>query len=115
MAINLRHAIIADNAGNLPQDEPVLTDGREAYFSTLPVRRMTEAISAASLPAQLSYSAGVYVCNDLLYSLLAHFDQTPTRVTFIHIPYMTEQGKLPSMELCDMVRGLTIAIEAITN
>ena len=113
VAINLRHATIPDNAGYLPQDEPVLPGGREAYFSTLPVRRMTEAIADASIPAQLSYSAGTYVCNDLLYSLLAHFDQTPTGVAFIHIPYMTEQGKQPSMELCDIIKGLESAIKAI--
>lgn len=72
---------------------------------------MAEAISFSGLPSQLSYSAGAYVCNDLLYSLLARFDGSKTRVGFIHIPYSTEQGKEPSMELAQIVKGLTLAIE----
>ena len=56
---------------------------------------------------------GAYVCNDLLYSLLSHFDGSGRRAAFIHIPYSTEQGKQPSMELEDIVRGLIAAIECI--
>ena len=113
VAINLRHATIPDNLGNKPQDEPVIVGGREAYFSTLPARKMAEAIAGAGIPAKVSYSAGAYVCNDLLYSLLAHFDGTKTRVAFIHVPYSAEQGKSPSLALSDMVRALTLATENI--
>ncbi len=113
VGINLRNATIPDNEGNQPTDEPICSGGCAAYFSTLPVRRMTEAIVAAGLSAQISYSAGAYVCNDLLYSLLMHFDGSETRVSFVHIPYSKEQGKEPSMELSDIIKGLTAAIEVI--
>ena len=113
VGINLRHATIPDNNGNQPKDEPIAESGSAAYFSTLPVREMSEAIKAVGLPSAVSYSAGAYVCNDLLYSLLSHFDGSGTRATFIHIPYSTEQGKQPSMELEDIVRGLIAAIECI--
>ena len=113
VGINLRHATIPDNNGNQPKDEPIAEGGSAAYFSTLPVREMSEAIKAIGLPSQVSYSAGAYVCNDLLYSLLSHFDGSGTRAAFIHIPYSTEQGKQPSMELEDIVRGLIAAIECI--
>ena len=96
----------------MPKDEPVIKGGPDAYFSTLPVRRMAEAIKSQGIPAELSYSAGAYVCNDLIYTLLSHFRDSETRVGFIHIPYCCEQKKSPCMEISDIVRGLTWAIEA---
>lgn len=113
VGINLRHASIPDNKGNEPKDQPILPHGDAAYFSTLPVRQMADAISREGIPSQVSYSAGTYVCNDLLYTLLAHFQGSRTRVGFIHIPYATEQGKEPSMDLEQMIRGLTAAIQHI--
>jgi pyroglutamyl-peptidase len=53
------------------------------------------------------------VCNDLLYTLLAHYRETQTRVGFIHIPYSEDQNKTPSMALSDMIRGLIAAIESM--
>lgn len=113
VGINLRHGKIPDNAGNQPQDEPIVADGEAAYFSTLPVRKIAEAIQAAGIPSQVSYSAGAYVCNDVLYSLLARYKGTDTKVAFIHIPYSAEQNKEPSMELNRITEALTVAIEAI--
>ena len=113
VAINLRHASIPDNAGNKPSDEPIIPGGETAYFSTLPVRRMTEAISASGVSAQLSYTMGSYVCNDLTYILLSHFQDSETRVGFIHVPYCTEQGKEPSMAIDTMIEAIKTAIEAI--
>lgn len=113
VAINLRHASIPDNAGNKPSDEPIIPGGETAYFSPLPVRRMTEAISASGVSAQLSYTMGTYVCNDLTYILLSHFQDSETRVGFIHVPYCTEQGKEPSMAISGMIEAIKTAIEAI--
>lgn len=107
IGVNARDASISDNAGQKFNGEPVRPDGPAAYFSTLPVRRMTAAIAAAGVPSKLSYSAGAYVCNDLLYTLLDHFSGTETRVAFVHIPL---ERDLP-LDLS--VRALTAAIEAI--
>ena len=116
VGINLRNASIPDNAGNQPQHTPVVEGAPAAYFSTLPVREMVAAIQGAGLPSSLSYSAGVFVCNDLLYTLLHHYNGTSTRVGFIHIPCLPEQAKegCPSLPLDDTVRGLATAIEAIS-
>ena len=111
VGLNLRHAPIPDNKGNQPQDQPVVKDGENALFATLPVRKIAEAIARAKVPAQVSYSAGAYVCNDLLYTLLHRYNDTETRVGFIHIPYCTQQNKEPSMEIDAIVKGLTAAIE----
>ena len=116
VAINLREASIPDNAGNQPKNMPVIENAPAAYFSTLPVRAMAEGVKAAGIPCSLSYSAGVFVCNDLLYTLLHHYDGTDTRVGFVHIPYLPEQAGegVASLPLEDAVRGLTAAIQAIT-
>lgn len=111
VGINLRYAKIPDNDGNQPKDEPIIKGGENAYFSTLPVRRIAEAIAEAGVRSEVSYSAGAYVCNDLLYTLLAKYDGTDVGVGFIHVPYVTEQNKEPSMSLEDIVKGLTVAIE----
>ena len=111
VGINLRHAPIPDNKGNKPLDEPIISGEDRAFFATIPARKIAEAIKSTDIPARLSYSAGAYVCNDLLYTLLAEFKNTETKVGFIHIPYCPEQNKEPSMKICDIIRGLTIAIE----
>ena len=115
VAINLREASIPDNAGRQPVNEPVISGGPAAYFATLPVREMVQAVREAGLPCSLSYSAGAFVCNDLLYGLLHHFDGSGVRVGFIHVPFLPEQateGK-PSLPLEDAVRALTAAITVI--
>ena len=115
VGINLRHARITDNAGNQPQDEPVAQDGPAAYFATVPVRAMTAAIKAAGLEAAVSYSAGTFVCNDTLYTLLHRYNGTEVRAGFVHVPFLPEQAKegVPSMPLEDITRGLEKMIEAI--
>lgn len=113
VGINLKNASIPDNENNLPTDEPIIKNGSTAYFSTLPVRKLTNALKNAGIPSYVSYSAGAYVCNDLLYSLLAHFDGSSTKVGFVHIPYSDNQQKQPSMNITEIVRGLTVMIDAL--
>ena len=113
VGINLRYAKIPDNSGNEPRDEKILNDGENAYFTTLPARKIAEEISKKGIASKVSYSAGAYVCNDVIYSLLAEFKETNTRVGFIHVPYSHEQNKSPSMSIDDIIKGLIIAIETI--
>lgn len=112
VAINLREASIPDNAGNMPVNIPVIENAPAAYFATLPVRDMMRAVKARGIPCALSYTAGTFVCNDLLYTLLHHYRDSDVRVGFVHIPYLPEQageGK-PSMELSTVVEALTAMI-----
>jgi pyroglutamyl-peptidase len=113
VGINLRYGGIPDDKGYQPKDEPIIVGGATAYFSTIPMRGMVEAIRAADIPAQISYSAGAYVCNDVLYAVLAHFQGSKVKAGFIHVPYSDEQKKEPSMAIGQIVKGLTAAIEAI--
>lgn len=113
LGINLRYAGIPDNKGNEPRDEKISENGENAYFTTIPVRKISEEISKKGIPSKISYSAGAYVCNDVIYSLLAHFNDTDVKVGFIHVPYSIEQNKEPSMKLEDMALAIVTAIETI--
>ena len=113
VGINLRNAPIPDNDGNAPIDEPIINGGKTAFFSTLPVRKIAVAIENSGVPARVSYSAGAYVCNDVLYTLLARYENSKTAVGFIHVPYCKEQNKEPSLPLNDIVKALTAAINAL--
>ena len=113
LGINLRYARIPDNQGNEPRDEKILENGDDAHFTTLPVRKIADAISKKGIPSKVSYSAGAYVCNDVIYSLLAHFHGTDVKVGFIHVPYSVEQNKEPSMKLEEIATAIITAIEAI--
>lgn len=114
VGINLRYASIPDNMGALPCDIPIAEGAPAAFFSTLPVRAMAKAICDAGLPGAVSYSAGSFVCNDVLYSLLHRFDGTAVRAGFIHVPFLPEQtADKPSLPLDKTVAALCAAIKAI--
>ena len=118
VAINLDDARIPDNEGNQPIDEPIFPDGENAYFSTLPVKAMVEAIREEGIPSSLSNSAGTFVCNHLMYGVLYYLNKRPgMKAGFIHVPYIPEQTKnkkeMPALELSEIVRGLEAAITAI--
>lgn len=110
IGVNIRDARISDNAGNQPSGEFIVPDGPAAYFSTVPVKEMAAAIRAAHIPGAVSNSAGAFVCNDTLYSLLHHYAGTDVKVGFIHVPYLPEQGS-PSLPLERTAAALTAAIE----
>ncbi len=115
VGINLRHGGIPDNRGYQPNDESITEGGADAYFSTLPVRKISEAISLSGIPSRVSYSAGAYVCNDVIYTLLSHCKDTPVRFGFIHVPYCDSQGHEPSMSMDMIVRAIKVAIETLDN
>jgi pyroglutamyl-peptidase len=73
---------------------------------------MVEAVATEGIPTRVSYSAGTFVCNDLMYILLKRFRDTAVRVGFIHIPRAPIQGE-PSMETETAARAIIAAIGAI--
>ena len=121
VAINQDDARIPDNQGNQPIDTPIRLDGQAAYFSTLPIKAMVQAIKEEGLPATVSNTAGTFVCNHLMYQALYLADKkfSHMRAGFMHIPYMTEQvinkPNTASMNLTDIVRGIEAVIGAIVD
>lgn len=118
VAINIDDAAIADNAGQMPIDEPVVAGAPSAYFSTLPIKAMVRAIRQAGIPAAVSNTAGTFVCNHLMYGMLHQAANTQGfRAGFMHVPYIPQQlsGKsagTPSLELAEIARALEIALAA---
>lgn len=120
VAINLMEAVIPDNEGNQPLDQKVWKDGENAYFATIPVKAVVEKIKSGGIPASVSYTAGTYVCNDVMYRVLylAEKQHQGIRAGFIHVPYLPEQAlKLPdgtpSMAAETITLSLELAVEAV--
>ncbi len=119
VAINVNDASIADNAGKQPVDQPIVEGGPAAYFSTLPNKAMVSAMREAGIPAQISNTAGTYVCNQVLYAVLhyLHENKLAASATFMHVPYLPSQvldkPGVASMSLADMNRALEIAVRVI--
>ncbi|HET7401870.1 MAG TPA: pyroglutamyl-peptidase I [Usitatibacter sp.] len=118
VAINVDDASIQDNGGWQPIDEPIATNAPAAYFSTLPVKAMAAAMREARVPAEVSNTAGTYVCNHLMYGVLHYLAGTgnAARAGFVHVPYAEEQvldkpGK-PSLAIATMARGVEAAVAA---
>lgn len=115
VAINVDDARIPDNAGACPVDEPVAGDGPAAYFSDLPIKAMLVALREAGIPAEVSQTAGTYVCNHVFYGLMhALRDASNVRGGFIHIPFSTGQAAnhpgAPSLPIATVSEGLRIAL-----
>lgn len=120
IAINIDDARIPDNEGNQPVDKPIYDDGEPAYFSTLPVKAMVEAIRNVGLPSSLSNSAGTFVCNHIMYGVLYEISKMDKKIRagFVHVPFIPEQVAMrqapaPSMSTSDIVRALEAAVTAI--
>ena len=119
IGINLDDFRIPDNEGNQTIDEPIFPDGENAYFVNLPVKAMVKNVQKNEIPASVSYTAGTFVCNHVLYGTLYLVNKKykGKKAGFIHIPFLPQQvidkKNTPSMELNAIVKGFTAAIEDI--
>ena len=117
VAINLDEARLADNEGVLRNDVKILEDGPDAYFSTLPIKEIVEAIKAAGVPAAVSLNAGAFLCNHVFYVAQNKFAGTKIRSGFVHVPLMDEQAGefpgLPTMPLDQMVKAVRTMLEVL--
>ena len=117
VAINIKDARIPDNCGNMTCDEPLYGGEREAYFSSLPIKEIIAEINKEGIPAKISNSAGTFVCNEVMYTLLRYAERSERRMIggFVHIPYIPEQtatkSNMFSLALEDSSRALLIAVK----
>lgn len=123
-AVNRMDAAIPDNAGSQPREQPVIPGGPAVLGARLPAEELAEAIRAAGVPAEVSDSAGLFVCNQLLYRLLYEMEiKYPNmRGGFVHVSCLPEQAErlgkgkpLPSLPLDDIVRGLQAALDLLAE
>jgi pyroglutamyl-peptidase len=118
VAVNVDDYRIPDNAGNQPAGEPIVEGGPVGYFSTLPIRAIVERLKRHSIPADVSNSAGTYLCNRLFYSLMHHISSESLQTTagFIHLPYMHEQVvekkiDFPSLSRETLIEAVRLAVD----
>lgn len=122
VAINFQDARIPDNDGAQPFDKAIKEDGETAYFATIPVKAMVAKMRENGIPAFVSYTAGTFVCNELMYSLLYLIDKKYPHIRggFIHVPYAMGQTVdkpigTPAMSLESIAQGLKYSIQAVAE
>jgi len=121
VALNIIDARIPDNNGEQPQDTPICENAPVAYWSTLPLRDIERELKACGIPVKLSYSAGTYICNFLMYTALNFINQKDlkTKAGFIHIPFLPEQctnhPERSSMDMSVLHKMLKVVLSSIIS
>jgi pyroglutamyl-peptidase len=115
VAINVQDAALPDNDGAQPDEQPIVAGGAPARFSTLPVKQAVAALRAAGLPAEVSNSAGTFVCNHVFYSLMqsAARKRHRFRAGFLHVPRLARpdgRSAGAAMAVADIVRGIEVVL-----
>jgi pyroglutamyl-peptidase len=116
IAVNWDEAALPDNAGIVRIGQPISKTAPAAYFSTLPIHAIRDAVLAQGIPAELSSSAGHFVCNHVFFSLMHALRASKIKAGFVHVPYLPQQAaqaseSTPAMRLDQMQAGISCAIE----
>ncbi|MCR6107399.1 pyroglutamyl-peptidase I [Salipaludibacillus agaradhaerens] len=125
IAINLQDSSgegsIGDNSGDRPVDRVIVEGGPDGIFATLPLGHLYHALKKQSIPAYISNSAGTYICNTTLYSLLYHIKlkEMNTQAGFIHVPATPDMAvnnpALPTMAIETQQKALSVIINTLMN
>lgn len=105
-----------DNTGYKPLGERLVADGADGMFTSLPLNRMLEGLIEAGYPASISNSAGTYVCNQVMYRVLHHLQETKqsNQAGFIHVPanhsLALHMGQIPSWSQQDLQEAVQVII-----
>jgi pyroglutamyl-peptidase len=115
IAVNLLDFQIPDNTGTTLMDQPVIKNAPAAYFSTLPIRAMLSSLKNNGIPAELSLSAGTYLCNQVFFTLMHDIAHHPPAIPagFIHLPALPEQAAESEKSVASM--SLDQIIKAANN
>jgi pyroglutamyl-peptidase len=119
IAVNWDEAALPDNAGKVRAGQPILKTAPAAYFSTLPTHAMRDALLAQGIPAELSSSAGHFVCNHVFFSLMHALRESKIQAGFVHVPYLPQQAlasgqkNMPSMTQEHMIAAIRAALAKI--
>ena len=118
IAINMMDATIADNNGYIPDEEPICADGAAALITDMDIKELRRVVEELGIPAKVSNSAGLYVCNRTYYEALRLCNERPgMKALFVHLPLYEGQPSAaedqPTMPLDDMLKavwGITTSI-----
>lgn len=115
IAINVKDGE-PDNNGYTPVDESIYENGEDAYLTNLPIRNMVNRLQKEGFSAEISNTAGTYLCNNIMYEGLAYAKQNEgVKAGFIHIPASFElaiqHGKIPGWNIQDLIACIKLCIE----
>lgn len=108
-----------DNRGDKPIDEKIIQDGPDGIFSTLPIRTMFNQLIANGVPAEISNTAGTYICNNTLYGVLNYINEENLQIKagFIHFPATPEmtvkRQNVPSMSIETQLKALKTIVKSL--
>lgn len=117
VALNLADSMQPDNDGFIANELPLQPNSPTAYFGTVPLKKIISNLREAGIPANISNTAGTYVCNCLYYNALHYCKnhKPNTQVGFIHLPNLPQQviGKVrvPSLPAEFTKEALLIALK----
>ncbi len=94
IAVNAISTKRTDNYENTPESDIIDLGGPVAYFANLDPFPLVQALLDSGIPAHVSYHAGIYGCNWLLYNIMEWIETGPVRAkaTFIHLPPLPSQA-----------------------
>ncbi|MBX0357683.1 pyroglutamyl-peptidase I [Halobacillus sp. Nhm2S1] len=119
ISINCNESNEKDNEGNTPDGDRIQEEGPDGLFSTLPIKRFVEDLQLKGYPAEVSNTAGTYLCNHVMYQALYHFHENNLEVPsgFVHIPashdLAVQHGKLPSWSQKDLTGAVKHIIQLL--
>jgi len=100
-----------DNRGKIIEDQKILEKGENAYFSTLPLKRIQKSLIDEGFKSEISLSAGSFVCNLVMYRLLHYLNEKPVPAGFIHLPPDKKLKNDSNWSMNRLRDGLNIIIE----
>jgi pyroglutamyl-peptidase len=122
VAINLLDFDIADNAGVILKNQPIIQTGPAAYFSTLPLQTLFDALVEADIPVELSLTAGAYLCNQVFYTLMHTITSSNRKIPagFIHLPALPQQAAvsqkpIPSLSLECLLTAAQLILDILNR
>ena len=123
VGINVRDCgDVPDNDDQQPIDRPVVAGGPDAYFATVPVKRLVAAAREAAVPARVSNTAGTHLCNNILYATRHHVAANDLGIPsgFVHVPYSHAQAArrtdpVPSLSVGAMERGIAEMLRLLAD
>jgi pyroglutamyl-peptidase len=122
VAVNVMDFDTPDNTGYRARNEPCVAGGPPAYFATLPLGAILEALVADGVPAYVSNTAGTYLCNQTMYATLHRLAGRthPAPAGFVHLPLLPAMVaasglEQPSMDAALMVRAVEIVVGVVAR
>lgn len=119
IAMNCNESKEKDNEGNTPEGEPIEDGSPDGLFSTLPIKDFVDVLNEQGFPAEISNTAGTYLCNHVMYRGLNHFRLKNLDIPsgFVHMPashdLAIQHGNLPSWSQKDLTDAVKEIIKTL--